>query len=164
MTNKKDKSPFLASNVISTHSDKFINNVLGLTNSNFDAGIEIPVYEDDCINIDICPNIFKKCKAGANPLICERCSSFEINQIKAQSENQPSISINSSQNVNIGKGNIIQITNIDDIPEELITEFKALFKDKSSDKTKLLQWLEKFNTVGGTVNLLIDLLRNVPGL
>lgn len=165
MTNKKDITPFLASNAKPPkHSDRFIKDILGQTDSYLNAGIELPVYEDDCINIDICPTIYKKCKAGANPFICERCSPFEINQIRIQSLKQQSITINSSKNINIGEGNVIQITNVDEIPNELISELKTLLTDKSKDKVKILQWLEKFNTIGGTVNLLIELLKNILGL
>lgn len=127
--------------------------------------VEPPLYEEDCPMLNTCKYISNKCKAGANKLIDKRCDLGVFDAIKSQEPSQR-IQIDGSKNIQINQqGNHsssqqTQIATINDIPSELINEFKELIKTPANqDMPKWQKFLDKFNTYGGTVVLLSELFK-----
>ncbi len=128
---------------------------------------KLPKYEEDCDFVDTCQYITKDCFAGAPALISTRCSKERINQMLENKELQPSqnIHIEGSSNVQVNQqgsdssNHQEQGISIDDIPQELIDEFKELLTAPTKDnKSKWLSFLSKFNAIGGTIVTLTKLI------
>lgn len=127
----------------------------------------IPTFENDCEFVKVCKYTNENCYAGAPAFINRRCDQAKINQMLSNKEIKPTTNVNisgDSNNVQVNQqgdhsnNNQNQTIKIDDIPQDLIDEFKKLIKEPScNNRTKWSSYLKSLNEIGGTITTLIKL-------
>lgn len=129
--------------------------------------IEWPVYDEDCEFVNDCYYTNTDCYAGADITLRSRCSKERINQMIENKELKPQhITVEGSNNVQIAQlGNNStssqqQSITIEDLPEELINQFKQLIKSNSATgKHDWIQFLESLAKLGGSLGTLASLFK-----
>lgn len=125
-------------------------------------------YDEDCKFINQCRYKDEGCYAGSSVTISSRCSKERINQMLKDKElkDTPTIHIEGSNNVQIAQASESstisqqQSIRIDDIPDELISQFKTLIdKPVKTNRTEWINFFDSFTKIGGSISTLITLFK-----
>lgn len=127
---------------------------------------ELPTYNEDCEYLNKCPHPQDTCYKGAKCTVSSRCSTAEIRQMLSDLENpKQEIIVQGSNNQINQQGShstsqMSQNLSIEQIPIELIQEFKTLLKEEPNKTSpKWIDFLGKLSTIGGIITTLIKLFQ-----
>lgn len=133
---------------------------------------EIPTFDEDCEFVDQCKYVNDNCRTGATALRGIRCDQGRINEMLENKElsKTQTIQITGSSNVQVNQqgdqssNQQYQGISIEEMPQELLDEFKSLVESPAStNRTKWVSFLQKFTAIGGTITTLIKLYSMFTG-